>query len=420
MFSFDGLTAPEAILDGLRRGQVTSFCLFGGQNFESLPQLRALTESLYAAAASGGHPPPLIGIDQEGGQLIAVTGGTTELPGNMALGAARSPDLSEQAGRLLARELLALGINLNFAPSVDVNISPSNPGIGIRSFGEDPQAVADLGAAMIRGMQNEGLLACAKHFPGQGDVSTDTHHKEAVYAHPRERMEAVELVPFRRAIAADVASILTTHVTFRAIDADGPATLSRKVVHGLLRDEMGYDGLILTDAMDMYAVNHLGAHASLKAALAAGVDLALLGHLPDQLTLAGDLRALENETAVERIQRVRDALPRELPPLDVIGSSDHQQIAQQIADQSITVVRDGGQMPLRPGSGQTIAVITPVPEDLTPADTSSAVEISLAQAIRKRHPFVDAIQLARHAPSAAMQAVLDQAKRAERCHRGHD
>ncbi|HLA45348.1 MAG TPA: glycoside hydrolase family 3 N-terminal domain-containing protein, partial [Aggregatilineales bacterium] len=200
MFSFKGFRAPDAILEGVRSGEISSFCLFAHQNVESLRQLRILTESLYEAAAAGGHPPPLIGIDQEGGQLIAVTKGATELPGNMALGATRSLELAEKAGGVLGRELLALGINLNFAPAVDVNITYTNPAIGIRSFGEDPQAVAAMGAAMIKGMQNEGILACAKHFPGQGDAARDTHNSDAIYSHPLSRLEAVELIPFRRAI----------------------------------------------------------------------------------------------------------------------------------------------------------------------------------------------------------------------------
>jgi beta-N-acetylhexosaminidase len=331
----------------------------------------------------------------------------------MALGATRSLELSEKAGYVLGRELRALGINLNFAPSVDVNLTPINPGIGIRSFGEDPHAVAEMGAAMIRGMQNEGLLACAKHFPGQGDVSSDTHHGDAISAHTLSRLEAVELLPFRRAIQQNVASILTTHTIFSGIDPEHPATLSRKVMQGLLREKMGFDGLTLTDAMDMYAVNQRGAQTSVQQALQAGLDLALLGHLPNQLQLAEQLASQEDEAAVARIQRVRESLSTHLPSMDVIGCVEHQQIAQQIADQSITLVRNADQIPLRLDSAQTIAVITPIPEDLTPADTSSMVRISLADALRKRHANVQDFQMARDADSEAIQAAISFANEAD-------
>jgi len=141
MHSFAGHTAPPEILAAIRRGDIASFCLFSGINIDHPAQLRALCDSLHRAAQEDGHPPLLLGIDQEGGQLVAITSGATELPGNMALGATRSPALAEQAGRVLGRELRAMGSNLNFAPALDVNINPANPALGIRSFGADPALV---------------------------------------------------------------------------------------------------------------------------------------------------------------------------------------------------------------------------------------------------------------------------------------
>ncbi len=410
MHSFEGYTVPETILAGVRRGEISSFCLFGHWNGDSPAQVRAVTDALRRAASAGNQPVPLIGIDQEGGQLMAVTHGATELPGNMARGAARSPELAEQAGCVLARELLAMGANLNFAPSVDVNVNPANPVVGIRSFGAEPALVAELGAAMIRGMQGEGVIANAKHFPGHGDVSSDTHHNLPVLDHPRARIDAVELVPFRAAIQAGVQAIMSAHILFTTLDAERPATLSRAILHDFLRGELGFDGLVITDAMDMAPVARYGAFESTRLALQAGADLVLLAHLPDQLEIARQMRPYAQPEALARIAAARQQADRIAPlDLDTIGCAEHQRIAQTIADRSITLVRDGGQLPLRPGPDDTIAVITPVPRDLTPADTSSAAHIGLADAIRQRHPHTRAYQLPAGEGhlSAILEATLD-------------
>ncbi|MBN1201550.1 MAG: glycoside hydrolase family 3 C-terminal domain-containing protein [Anaerolineae bacterium] len=406
MHSFDGSQAPADILAAVEQGEIGAFCLFAHWNVDSIAQLRALNESLARAAARGGQLPPLIGIDQEGGQLVAIGHPATELPGNMALGATRSPQLAEQAGRVLGRELLALGLNMDFAPSLDVNLNPASQAVGVRSFGADPLLVAKLGTAMIRGIQAEGVIAVVKHFPGHGATESDTHHVAAVVPHPLERMNQIELVPFQAAIQAGVPAIMTTHVIFAALDAERPATVSPAILDGYLRREMGFRGTIITDAMDMYAVARLGAETSIQMALEAGADLIVLAHLPDQLELNRRLRDRARPDALARIDALRAAVPHELPPLDVVGCAEHQEIAQTIADQSITLVRDGGHVPLRLRPDQTVAVITPQAQNLTPADTSSSVQIALADAIRQRHPRTQAFQLPRQAAEADIRAIL--------------
>ncbi|MBI5961223.1 MAG: glycoside hydrolase family 3 protein [Chloroflexi bacterium] len=406
MHSFEGYRVPDEILKGVRQGEISSFCLFGHWNGDSPAQVRTVTDMLRQAARAGGQPVPLIGIDQEGGQLMAVTHGATELPGNMALGATRSPELAEQAGRVLARELLAMGVNLNFAPSVDINVNPANPVVGVRSFGANPALVADLSVAMIRGIQAEGVIANAKHFPGHGDVSSDTHHNLPVLDYPRSRIDAVELVPFRAAIQAGVQAIMSAHILFSTLDADLPATLSRAILYDFLRGELGFDGLVLTDAMDMTPVARFGAVESTRLALHAGADLVLLAHLPNQLEIAHQTISYVQPAALARIQAARQRADQlALPDLSIVGCAEHQQIAQTIADRSITLVRDGGQLPLRPGVDDTIAVITPVPRDLTPADTSSSAHIGLADAIRQRHPRTQSYQLP--AGDNQLGAILD-------------
>jgi beta-N-acetylhexosaminidase len=404
MHSFKGTMPPQEVLDAVRRGQIGAFCLFAF-NVISPAQLRALCLALYAAAEEGGCPPPIIGIDQEGGQLIAVAEGATELPGNMALGATRSPVLAEAAGRVLGRELLAMGVNMNFAPALDINNNPNNPGIGIRSFGDSPELVSALGRAMIRGMQSEGLLATAKHFPGLGDTGTDAHFGLPVVAHSLEHMRAVELVPFRDAIESGVEAIMTGHIVFSALD-DRPATLSRAVLTGLLRQEMGFEGLLVTDAMDMNAVAREGALPSIEAALRAGNDLILLAHVPNQLSLIAQTTHLLNADSAARIQRLRERLPRELPPLEVVGSDEHRQVAQKIADRAVTVVRDNGQLPLRLNAEDRLVVLTVQTADLTPADTSSKVRVGLANAISRRHPNTEAVEIPMNAGESTIRAVL--------------
>lgn len=389
MHSFTATKAPTDILKGVEAGVISSFCLFAGLNVETPAQVRDLCEALRYAAAKGGNPPPILGIDQEGGQLIAITGGATELPGNMALGATRSVELAEKAGRVLARELLAMGFNMNFAPSVDVNINPANPVIGLRSFGDDPALVGELGVGMIRGMQSEGLLAVAKHFPGHGDTGADTHHGDAIIPYDRERISRVELAPFRAAIAAGVDAIMSAHIRMTALDPDSPATMSSKILTDLLRREMGYNGLVITDAMDMWAVARHGKEESIQAALTAGADLILLGHIKGQLELMTKFR--ENPASVARIDAARGRLATTLPPFEWVGSAEHQAVAREIAEASITRVK--GSRRLQPAHDSHVLVITPYPENLTPADTSASVKIKLAEAIAKRHAHTTHLQM---------------------------
>src|SRR5690606_667232 len=245
------------------------------RNIRDPVQVANLTRSLQQLAQSSGARIPLfIATDQEGGIVARLRSPAAVMPGAMALGAASSPELAYEAGRSTARQLLAVGINMNFAPVVDVNNNPANPVIGVRSFGEDPELVAELGAAFIRGQQEEGVISTAKHFPGHGDTDTDSHIALPRADHPRVRLDQVELVPFRAAIAAGVDAIMTAHVTFPSIDPTPglPATLSHRVLTGLLREELGHEGLIVTDAMEMQAItaNFGIAEAAVRAVEAVG------------------------------------------------------------------------------------------------------------------------------------------------------
>ncbi|HTP01056.1 MAG TPA: glycoside hydrolase family 3 N-terminal domain-containing protein [Anaerolineales bacterium] len=406
LLAFDGRDGiPAEFAKTMQAYRPAGLTLFRHLNIDNPAQLRRLTGLLQDAARQMGLPPLLIAADQEGGQLMAIGGGTTLLPGNMALGATGDPDLARRSGEVLGRELAAMGININYAPSCDVNSNPRNPGIGIRSFGEDPQMVGVLAAAQIEGMQSCGVAACAKHFPGHGDTESDSHHGLPVVPHDMSRLQRVELPPFQRAFAAGARMVMTAHMALRALDGPDapPATLSRRVVTGLLRELLGYEGVVITDAMDMRAITQgdaLGEHA--VRALEAGCDLLLVMSDPkDQERVYGAARrALEDgrldrasfNASLARISELRKWLAGQPDPpdLDVVGSLLHCAVADDIARRSVTLVRDeAGLLPLRLQPAARIAAIVPKPLDLTPADTSSYVVPTMAASLRELHPNVD-------------------------------
>lgn len=234
----------------------------------------ALTAALHAA-----NPDLLVGIDEEGGDVtrLDVSTGST-LPGNAALGALDDPEATERVAAEVGARLRACGVDLNFAPVADVDSNPLNPVIGVRSFGFDPDLVARHVAAFVTGQQAQGVAATAKHFPGHGGTSEDSHLTVPSIDDSLDVIQARDLPPFRAAVKADVKIVMTAHIRFPALDGDRPATLSRPIITGLLRDELGYDGLVMTDGMDMHAISHTVGHPEgAVLALAAGVDALCVG-----------------------------------------------------------------------------------------------------------------------------------------------
>lgn len=415
MLAFRGTRLPPAMARRLGDAPAAGITLFRWENVESPGQLRELTEAIQAAVRRGARrraepepPPLLVAADQEGGQLIGLGDGPTAFAGNMALGAAGDPDLAQRVGWATGLELRAMGINVDYAPVVDVATNPANPAIGIRSFGDDPAAVAALAAAMVRGLRSTGVAATAKHFPGIGDVAVDSHHDLGVVAHDRARLDAVELAPFRAAVAAGVDLVMSGHFAVPALSGQDtlPATLSRPVMDGLLRGTIGFRGVAISDALDMRALAH-GADqvVDVIAAIAAGVDLLLCS--PDASARRRIERALSRAAArslfpaarlaasARRIERLRRRLGRaaaradRLDRLDlpVVGSAGHRALAREVAERSITLVRDeAGLLPIRLPTGARVVAIMPRPRDLTPADTSSAVAPGLAAALRAAWP----------------------------------
>jgi beta-N-acetylhexosaminidase len=270
---FDGTEVPGDLAELVSAGRIGGVVLFA-RNLEGPEQVRALTTRLHALAPPGAEL--LIAIDQEGGRVQRLRDPWTEWPAMREVGDLDDTSSTEALARALARELADLGIYLDFAPCVDVHTNPANPVIGDRSFGRDPERVARHAAHFIEAMQAEGVAACAKHFPGHGDTATDSHLELPRLDHDLARLRAVELVPFRAAVAAGVASVMTAHVLFPAIDPDRPATTAPDVM-ALLRRELGYQGLVFSDDLEMKAVaDHHTPEALVRGCVAAGVDALLV------------------------------------------------------------------------------------------------------------------------------------------------
>ncbi|HET8586616.1 MAG TPA: glycoside hydrolase family 3 N-terminal domain-containing protein, partial [Candidatus Limnocylindria bacterium] len=400
MLAFGGFTLPDDVRQRLTDAPAAGISLYRYGNCESPAQLRALTDAIQACAAPSA--PLLLAVDQEGGQLNGVVG-STPFPGAMALGAAGDVELAERVARAVGRELRAVGANVNYAPVCDVASNALNPGIGVRSFGSDPAAVAELAAATVRGLQSVGVAATAKHFPGAGEVVVDTHHGLGAAAVSREHLDAIELLPFRAAVAAGARVVMSGHFAVPALDGadDLPATLS-PAVWRLLRHELGFDGVTITDALDMRALAQGPAQVlDVLAALRAGADLLLcapdreaIQRIEDGLVHAATRRLVDPTALASATARIT-ALRRwvaafEQPPLSVVGCAEHIELAREVAARSVTLVRnEAGLLPLRLAGDARVLAIMPEPADLTPADTSSTVVPGLAAALRRHHANVD-------------------------------
>ena len=307
--------------------------------------------------------PLLTSGDFEGGAAY-ILNGATRLPRAMVIGATGDEQMAFKAGVVAATEARAVGVNIDFYPVVDVNNNPRNPIINLRSFGEDPAFVSKMAVAYIRGIQSTGAFATAKHFPGHGDTNVDTHLGLAVINHPREHLDQVELVPFKAAIAAGVDAVMSSHIILPALDptAGIPATLSRPILTGLLRNELKFNGLIFTDSMTMDAISKMFSHDKAAAmAVKAGVDFVL--HSPDDdaafkgikaAVAAGEISVAQINASVERILRAKARLGLHVNrQVDVaaiaekFGTRAHAQIAQEINDRGLTLIKDErNQVPL--------------------------------------------------------------------------
>jgi beta-N-acetylhexosaminidase len=429
MLAFVGETLPDWVVARLARAPVAGMTVFRHHNVRSPGQVRELTEAFQRAGRAGGATarsggpagataPLLVAADQEGGQLQALGDETTAFAGNMALGAVGDDGLAERVGVAIGREAQAMGVNVVYSPVLDIASEPANTALGVRSFGDDPADVARLGAAMIRGLQAAGVAATVKHFPGLGAVREDTHFGLGSVRDDRSTLDATTLVPFRAAIAAGARVAMSAHIAVPALTGEPtlPATLSRLVMSGLLRDELAFEGVTISDALDMRALAQ-GADqaAQIEAAVRAGVDLLLcaadrdaLGRIEAALVGAearGGFDAAEVSASIRRVAELRAWLGSAgpAPDLDVVGCDDHRALSRELAERSMTLVRGN---PVLPGDARIIAIM-PRPTDLTPADTSSTIEPGLGRALRTRFGSVEEVVVG-IAPSDAEISALRQ------------
>lgn len=365
-----GVDNAHDLIDQYHLGGVVYFTW--ADNIETPTQVAELSNGIQeAATTSGAEVPALVATDQEHGLITRVGEPATELPGNMALGASGEIDDVRLAGAISAQELAAMGLNYNFAPVADVNVNPDNPVIGVRSYSADPQLVSELTFESVIGHQRF-LAAAAKHFPGHGDTNVDSHLDLPELTHDRDQWEEVDAPPFEAAIDAGVDSIMSAHLQFPALDDSGtPATLSQPIMTDLLRDEMGFEGVVVTDSLEMEGVraNYSDAEIPVKA-LQAGADLLLM---PEDLEVAydavidavddGELTEERLDESVTRILQLKydrgivDNSHVNAETADnVVGSAKNIAAGQDITDATTTIVTNEEALPIEPDSAESVVI----------------------------------------------------------------
>lgn len=383
----------DQVADIISKNSVGGVILFA-ENFTDTEQTVNLTTAFQNAALKYKNKIPLfISTDQEGGEVVRLNKGTS-LPGNMALGAINSASDAKTVGGILGSELSAFGINVDFAPSLDVNSNPINPIIGVRSFSSDPNIVANLGVQVINGIQEKNVSAAAKHFPGHGDTSTDTHTSLPSVDKTLKELEDCELIPFKQAVENGVDMIMTAHIQFPKIEketvvseSDGsevtlPATLSKTFVTDILRNKLGFKGVVTTDAMNMGAIaDNFGVTQACILAINAGVDIllmpvsltdessgtelaSLIGNIKSAV-VNGDIKEETINAAVKRILELKEkrgvlnyTAPTVENAVKIVGSAENHEIEDTISTKAITVLKnESNTLPFKPTEGQKVVLV---------------------------------------------------------------
>ncbi|MFZ5814382.1 MAG: glycoside hydrolase family 3 N-terminal domain-containing protein [Bacillota bacterium] len=408
-------------------------------NLTGPEQAAALLEEIRTAIRESGVTDlPLMALDHEGGSLTPLRHGeATNLPGAMALGAMDDPAAVREIGRIMGRELASLGFNLNWAPVMDVNCNPRNPVIGIRSFGDEPRGVVAMGIAMIEGMQEGGVAATAKHFPGHGDTVIDSHHGLPVVEDDLARLEPLHLLPFAAAAAAGVDAIMTAHILFpklagSRLDPDGahahlPATLNPAILEGLLRRHLGFDGVIVTDALEMWGIQgQWEIPEAAVMALEAGADIPLIvfDHEARERAFAAVRQAVETgrisrerlARSVARVQALRERIAArrlEAGHSDRFDPAAHRRMVAEHQERVTALAHRGiwTSAPVEPiPAGSGLLVVTPVQENLTPADTTGGQPVSLAGELAGLGYRVQAISPSLEVDATEREAILEAAR----------
>lgn len=416
---FGGTEMDETIaafLDDKKPGGVALF----GRNIKTLKQTLQLIRDVRSHDPVG--IPMFVSVDQEGGNVVRLKRQATVPPSNMAVGATFSEELARRTGAALGKDLALMGFNMNLAPVLDVNSNPKNPVIGIRSFGGSPELVAKMGVAYVEGLQSEGVVAVAKHFPGHGDTSADSHFATPVLTHSKERLMDVELRPFARAMAEGLDALMTAHIALPAVaeTPDLPATVSANVLTGILREQLGYDGLVITDGLEMHGiVSRYGSGEAAVRAVLAGADMVMVLWFPEKkeevhralldAVRTGRIPKERLDSAVRRVLTAkarRGLFERRLLSTDealaALKEGEHRRVVTEVAEGAITLVKNEGDvLPLRPDQKTLVVATEPV---------------FLAE-LKKRLPGMEGVLLP---PSATGARMAREAQRVSELAKGYD
>ena len=380
---FDGPEAPGAMLDAVKSGRIGGILLFAFRgNIKSKAQVRGMLREIQKAARDGGLPPVPVAVDQEGGQVVRVAYRAV-FPSAMAIGATGDPAYAEKSARAVAEGLRADGISVNHAPVCDVNVEARNPVIGTRAFGDDTSAVSRFAAAWVRGSEGAGVATTPKHFPGHGDTPVDSHLRSLEISADRATLERRDLPPFQAAFDAGATMVMTAHVRFPAFDKDAPATISRPILTDLLRKQMRFEGLCITDSLDMSGIDVDSPQRIIGRAIDAGIDAVMVtSHIDRQLAAAGWITEGARESrvaeAMERATAFRLRFGYDVPDED-IDDAPARALAAEVAARSITHV--GAPLPDLSGD---VRVMSFEPSRVTLAEELSDPVGTLERALRKR------------------------------------
>jgi len=345
-FPGDGDEPTPAVREYLSTGDIGGVILFR-RNVESVEQVSRLNAAIHEAAKDA-VAAPFVAVDQEGGRVVRLRDPLTPIPSMRTLGDADSPEITAAVSEVIATEIGALGFNLNFAPVLDVDTNPDNPVIGDRAFSREPEVVSRMAGSFLVGHLTSGVIPCGKHFPGHGDTDTDSHLELPVLHHDPERLERIELEPFVRMIDVDIPMLMTAHLMVPALDTVHPATLSHAVMTRLLRDELGYDGVVITDDLEMKAVaENYDIETMVELGLRAGIDSFLICHTEDlwkaahahlfELAMNNDLDRHRVFQSANRIMDLKNMMlkswQRPWQPRDfesVLGCEEHRRIVAML------------------------------------------------------------------------------------------
>jgi len=371
MVGFDGPELDSKFIELIRNYKIGNVVLFAW-NITGKEQLARLCREIQELVMRETGKPAWIAIDQEGGAVSRLPADATRVPGAMAIAATGNPENAYRAGRITGEELRALGVNFDLAPVLDVNSNDANPVIGVRSYGDRPETVIRYALQMMNGLHDGGVLSCGKHFPGHGDTSVDSHLALPTVDKSLEQLRQIELAPFQAAVDAGIPAIMTSHIMFPQLDPQFPATMSRRILTDLLKTEMGFSGLVMTDCMEMKAVQHsFGTVKGALHAVKAGVDLVLVSHTAStaeavalairEALEAGDIDNAEWEQSLAKIADWKarflessaavslgkaGSADQKNAALDKVGCDEHQAANLAILQQTITAVNvPGGKLP---------------------------------------------------------------------------